>query len=328
MALPPLTHHEIFTLVAPFARAGHQVDLAATDRPARRLAFRPRLHAQAEGLPADWLPLQETLVLDCASAGAFELQRTLTTATGLLAVLEGEGDDAAALLAAFAAVPAARQFPRAGGVALCLRHRMLRAATAASVADTAGAPPLLLKAARVALPGLSLQMEVSGVSGYAAEIDIERAGSAIVHLPADLLEVLGHAWDRLQATARGWSSRVELRGAGAARAADAEARLAQMVEHLARTLAAPPAQFHPRHRGARWLIAARSTWPIALGAVVLGVGLWLQSHGAAADSALAVLANIAPPLLLGAFFLRREMPRLGLPRLPRPLPADAWRPPE
>jgi hypothetical protein len=315
--LPPLTHHEIFTLVAPFTQAGYQVDLAATDRTARRLVFKPRAQARAQDLPADWLPVQEALVLDCALRASFELQRTLTTTTGLTAVLEGEGDDLAALLAAFAAVPAARQLPRAGGVALCLRHRLLRASTA---------PDLMLKAAQVALPGLALQMNVSGVSGYAAEIAIERSGGAIEHLPADLLEVLGRAWDRLQPNARGWASRVELRGAGAARGADAEARLAQMVEHLARTLAAPPAQFHPRHRAARWLIAARSTWPIALGALVLGVGLWLQSHGAAADSALAVLANIAPPLLLGAFFLRREMPRLGLPRVPRPLPADAWRP--
>ena len=315
---PPLSHHEIFTLVAPFAAAGYQVDLAATDRVTRRLVFRPRMRTDMS-LPAAWQPLQEVLVLDCA-AQPLELQRTLTTADGLTAVLEGEGEDAAALLAAFAAVPPARQFPRAAGIALPLCHRLLRGAFGP------GGPPLLLKEARAALPGLVLQMRLSGVSGYAAEITLERAGAAIDHLPADLLEVQGRGWGRLRANTRGWSGAVGVRGAGAARGADAEARLAQMVTHLARTLAEPPPRFHQRHRAARWGIALRSTWPIGVAAAVMLVGLWLQEHGAAADSALAMLANLAPPVLLGAFFLRREMPRIGLPRVPRPLRPDAWRP--
>ncbi|MDZ7651466.1 MAG: hypothetical protein U5L03_02290 [Burkholderiaceae bacterium] len=320
--LPPLSHHEIFTLVAPFAQAGYQVDLAATDRVARRLVFKPRVHEDQQGLAAPWQPVHEVLALDCALRGSFELQRSLTTANGLTATLEGEGDDPAALLAAFAAVPAARQFPSAGSVALPLQHRLLRAAPGQA------APALVLKQAQARLPGLALQMKVSGVSGYAAEIAIERSGGAIEHLPADLLEVLGRAWHRLTPNARGWTTHVELRGTGERRGADSEARLAQMVTHLAHTLAEPPLQFHQRHRAARWLIAARSTWPIALTAVVLGAGLWLQGRGAAADSALAMLANLAPPLLLGAFFLRREMPRIGLPRVPRQPPADAWRLPD
>lgn len=313
--LPPLTHHEIFTLVAPFAQAGHQVDLAATDRPARRLVFRAReVHDAA--LPAAWQPLREQITLTCGS-NHHALLRTLDTAQGLRATLEGEGADAAALLAACAQVPPARQFAQAEGVALPLQHRLLRGGDSA--------PALMLKAARVTLPGLVLQMRLSPVQGYSAEITLEREGTQVAQLPAELLEVLGFAYHRLVPNTRGWVSRVELRGAGARRGDDAEKRLTQMAAHLARTLAAPPPEFHRRHRLARWLIALHSTWPVAAAGGVLVFGFSLQARGAVADSQLALLANVVPPLLLVAFFLRRETPRIGLPRWPRRVRADAWR---
>lgn len=312
--LPPLTHHEIFTLVAPFAQAGYQVDLAATDRPARRLLFRPRdVHDAA--LPAAWQPLREQITLTCGN-NHHALLRTLETAQGLRATLEGEGGDIDALLAACAQVPPARQFMQADGVAVPLQHRLLRGANPA--------PALMLKAARAQLPGLVLQMRLSPVQGYSAEVALERDGARVAQLPADLLEVLGLAFHRLVSNSRGWASRVELRGADARRGDDAEKRLAQMVAHLARTLAAPPREFHRRHRRARWLIALYSTWPVAVAGGVLAVGISLQARGAAADSQLALLANVVPPLLLVALFLRRETPRIGLPRWPRRLRADAW----
>lgn len=40
-APPPLSHHEILVLADPFARAGLQVDLAATNRAARTVVFKP-----------------------------------------------------------------------------------------------------------------------------------------------------------------------------------------------------------------------------------------------------------------------------------------------
>ncbi len=313
--LPPLTHHEIFTLVAPFAQAGYQVDLAATDRPARRLVFRPR-EVNDAALPAAWQPLREQITLECGGRN-HALLRTLDTAQGLRATLEGEGTDAAALLAACALVPPARQFVQTDGVAVPLQHRLLRSADPA--------PALMLKAARAALPGLVLQMRLSPVEGYSAEITLERDGTQIAQLPADLLEVLSFAYHRLVPNSRGWASRVELRGAGVRRGAAAETRLTQMVAHLARTLTAPPREFHRRHRLARWLIALHSTWPVAVAGGVLAFGISLQARGAAADSQLALLANVVPPLLLVAFFLRRETPRIGLPRWPRRLRADAWR---
>jgi hypothetical protein len=41
MDTAPFTHHEILALVEPFARRGRRVDLAASDRVARLIAFRP-----------------------------------------------------------------------------------------------------------------------------------------------------------------------------------------------------------------------------------------------------------------------------------------------
>ena len=49
---PPLSHHDVLTLVAPFSRRGRPIDLAASDRGARKLLFRPVEHPAADGRPA------------------------------------------------------------------------------------------------------------------------------------------------------------------------------------------------------------------------------------------------------------------------------------
>ena len=59
--MQPLSHHEIMGLVAPFTHFGRSVDLAASDRLQRRLAFKPVEHAAggaAAGLPAHREQLQ------------------------------------------------------------------------------------------------------------------------------------------------------------------------------------------------------------------------------------------------------------------------------
>ena len=66
-AAQPLSHHEIVTLVAPFARRGRHLDLAASDRQQRRLVFQPVKHAaQDDGLPA----VQNGLRLELRASGA------------------------------------------------------------------------------------------------------------------------------------------------------------------------------------------------------------------------------------------------------------------
>ena len=120
-AMQPLTHHEIMSLVAPFARSGRHVDLGASDRLQRRLRFRTvELAAAADALPA----LQESLLLELPSTDSYRLTRTLALGDGLQATLVGEGDDLGQLLAAVQAVPPTRQVQRVAGHWTALSHRV------------------------------------------------------------------------------------------------------------------------------------------------------------------------------------------------------------
>lgn len=309
---PPLTHHEILSRVGPFARAGRAVDLDATDRDGRRIAFRATAHPPADGLPA----LHERLTLDLADPAHPRLVRELAAAegNGPAARLEAEGADAGELLGRIDAVPAARQWRIDDGGPTALQHRV----------DADGQLHLRQAEARVA--GLALRLKVSGVSGFPAEIEIRPTDDRNPgpRLPSDLLAVLGRHWTRLSAVGRGWQARVDVRGDGAARGAAAEALLVQAVGHLGRTLSEPPARFHERHRAARWGVALREMLPMGVGVGIVALAFLVQRHSPERASVLALLANVAPPLLMGLFFLRREMPHIGLPRVPRRPPAGAW----
>lgn len=317
----PLTHHEILALVEPFVRSGIAPDLAGSDRAARRVAFRPRAvepdELQAGGAAA-WLrgalpPLTETWQLDSPEPGHVRLMRQLATPQGLAAQLHAEGPDAQALLRAAQAVPVQEHFRVVAGVVAALTLRLPE-----------GAQRPVLRHARAQVGAVELHMKVSGVGGYPAELELLRTDAAAPRLPHDLLAVLGRAWDHLGEVGRGWMSRVSLRGEEPRRSREALARLDEALAHLARTFAEPPARFHARHRLARWGVALRSTLPWAGGAAIVGGALLVRREGG--HAVLALLANAAPPLLMILLFVRREMPRIGIPRLPRRLDAQAWVP--
>lgn len=312
----PLSHHRILELVAPFVRAGQAIELAASDRAAGRLVFRPRTHAAGHALPActeQWLlePAPAT------SSRTWRLQRTLAPLDGTQApaIAWCEGDDPAPLVARLDALPLARQFQaQPGGGFAALQHRL---------ADD-GTP--VLRQAHAQVAGLAVQMGVSGVKGYPAEITLQRAEGDARRLPDDLLEVQGRAWSRLTPVRTGWQTAVQLRGEGAARGADAERRLAQLLQHLQHTLGEPPARFHERHRAARWRVGLLRGLPLSVGLAVVAVAFAVRGRGEGAESTLAALANLVPPLLMALFFMRREMPRIELPRWPRRPPPTAWQP--
>ena len=308
-ALPPLTHHEILSLVAPFSRRGFQSDLAASDRAARRLVLRRRPQPAS---PTTLVEPQEHLELEPAGAGRLRLVRHLAWADGLAATLEAEGAEAEALLSRIEAVPVGRHRADGPGWSLAASFR-------------AAASGLALRHAQARLNSLHLDMKLTGVAGYPADLELRGAGpGAPRSLPEDLLAVLGTSWSPLTTVRRGWLATLRLRGEEPRRSQAAEAGLHQAVAHLARTLAEPPARFHERHRAARWAVAARTALPWAIGALVVAAALWAQRQGPGAQPVLALLANIAPPLLLAVVFMRREMLRLACPRRPRPPPPDAW----
>ena len=345
-ALAPLTHHEILALAEPFVRAGIAPDLAGSDRAGRSIVFRTRaLRAEAQAqLPPTLagVALGESWRLDASEPGELAVWRELGWPEGPQARLEGRcADDSpselAELLASMQGVPPGRLFvtaaaPPEGAAVGALTQRLVRSAPRAHAE-----PALVLKAGEARVGGLTLRMSLSGVGGYPAEIELlrpsqaaaapgsSRAAAAPVarwRLPPDLLAVLGRAWEPLTALSRGWVARVTVRGEEPRRSREARARFEEALAHLARTLAEPPPRFHARHRAARWAVVARGLTPWLVGLGVVAVALWARQRGG--SSVLALLANVAPPLLMGLFFVRREMPRIALPRWPARLADDAW----
>ncbi len=321
----PLTHHDILVLTEPYARRGRQVDLAASDRLKRHVAFKPSTHA---GSGPQALPLQEaleeTLLLEVLDSGNFRLTRTLTHASGLQALLRAVGPQQGALLADIDAVPPHGQFrfmPAATGTAACV--------VAISLRLEPGSGPALsrtvLTQGRVQLDGLTLTMEVSAVRGIAPEVRLEGAVVVCNELPQDLLAVQGWDWTRLARDARGWHSRVRLRGKNPRRSERALQRLNEVADHLARTLAETPARFHERHRRARWGVVLRRGIPV-LTLVLLGFGLWVVSRVAVGNETGAwVLLLHVPTLMLAIGFSLQEMAQFEIPPLPRAMPAAAWK---
>lgn len=318
--MPPLTHHEILALVAPFARRGRHVDMATTDRAARRIVFKPvDCGADAAGgLPA----LRETLALDSSDTGWFALTRELTTASGLRAVLETEGDDPAELLARVEAVPAARQFVLRPEYELAFTHQI---EPAGGRGGGGTATRLRLTAAEGRLDGVVVRLRVSRVTGVPAELALEPAAGGALELPEDLLAVLGWPWSRLTRSGEGWQGLLRVRGQEPERTRDAEAKLEATAEHLARTLAEPPARFHERLRAARWRVTARRAVPLLVCLALFPATLAVPQLGLDENSVVRMLLFHAPPLLLLLFFVLPEMPRIEIPPLPRRPTAPSWR---
>jgi hypothetical protein len=295
--------------VAPFARAGRRVDLAASDRAARRIAFAPIMHPPAEGLPA----LREQLELVGEDDDAWRLRRRLSTDDGPAAELEIEGGAPEALQQALAAVDPASQFLLGPGWLLACRHTL----------RVGG--PLRLRGALARVGPLAVEATVPIVPGYPVALRLAAREPGALALPQDLLAVLGARFSRLDpAPGGGWRASMRARGRDAERARQAGEGLALALTHLSRTLAEPPARFHVRHRGARWLASARRALPLAVCLALMGAAGTVPLLELHADSLLRMLIFMAPPLVLAFVFSLRELPRIELPPLPRALDPGAW----
>lgn len=309
MSAQPLSHHEILALAAPFARTGRQVDLGASDRLARRLAFKP-----VERRLDDGTPVAETMQLDQPQPGQCMLTRRLRlvdgAAAGLTAPLQTEGPEAARLLARVDAVPAQQQFDTGPGHALAYGHVV------------ATDPPVpRLTQAELRTGGVTLRLKMPGVPGFAAEFSIEAPSGP---LPDDLLAVLGRPWSALTPERAGWRGTLAPQGAEPVRSRRTEALLAQAARHLAQTLAEPPGRFHERHRRARHAVLARRCLPLLSLAGLVGGAAAVPSLGLAEDSAWRMLIFNAPPLLVAAGLCLKEMPRFEIPPWPRRSEAPRW----
>jgi hypothetical protein len=320
MTAPPLTHHEIVRLAEPFARAGRHVDLAASDRALRRLAF--KAIEVDPGVP-DLPPLRETLRLE-AAPDVFGLRRELSHPAGLTATLEARGPDAGALLAQVQAVPPARQFGAGPGYLVACSHAL---ASPGRGGASAPGESLVLRQGVVRVDGLTLTLtlRLPDLRGVAGDIELVPAPDEAFDLPEDLLAVQGWDWARLVRRDGQWTSKLRLRGAVLRRSRTAERALEQVARHLVRVLAEPPAQFHRRHRLARWGVVFRRGIPSLTALSMIGGALALAKFGDGELSGVWLALHYAPIALLALAFSLQELPQFEIPPLPRRAKAPDWR---
>jgi len=314
----PLTHHEILGMIAPFTRRGRHVDLAASDRIARRLLFKPIVHEDAAG---PFAGASESLQFDDLRPNVFRLTRTVTLATGETAKATTEGADASELLDRIETVPLDSHFKWVGDVMLARSYRL------EPTARTPGAPTVMaLASAHARLDGLDLSVKTSTAKGYPAEIELSSPDGQPLDLPEDLFATLGWDWRVLRRRGAAWVGTLRAPGREPERSRRIEAALEIGVAHLTKTLAEPPRRYHEKFVRARWGVVFRRMIPL-LGSIALLAGaLTMVFIDVPQDSALALMMFNAPPILLAFLFTMQEMPTLEIPAPPRPSSAPAWVP--
>ena len=319
MPAPPLTHHEILGLVEPFTRSGRHVDLAASDRAARKLVFKPVARAVE---PVAAPELHETLQMECHERGQFTLTRLLTHPSGVQATLKVRGLEPAAVLAQVGLVAPAQQFESGPGFTIVRNYDVHLPEGAAG---SPLAAPLILSRGTVQLDGLTLSMEVLPLRGVAADIVLTPTSGDKLELPDDLLAVLGWDWARLAEADPGWKTRLRLRGSTLRRSRTAERALAQVARHLVRVLGEAPRQYHQRHRWARWGVVFRRAIPTltALGMILIAALLPRFTEGK--NAGLWMALQYVPIAALALAFGLQEMARFEIPRPPRRTRAARWR---
>ena len=319
-ATPPLTHHEILALVAPFTARSRHVDLAASNRLERRLVFKAIRHAgDADGQP----DLQEALVLETGSVKAFRLTRHLALPGGLEATLYTEGTDPGELLARIEAVPLRRQIRAQAGFVIAGNHRLDAAAGSGHGAQDA-APSMILTHATAQIGTLTVTMKLPAHGSIPAELELKPLAGTQMALPEDLLAVLGWSWARLIRVGARWTCSLRLRGKAQARSGDAEQKLECTAVHLAQTLAESPVHFHERWRARRWRVTGRRAVPLLVTATLIGLAAAVPSMGLSEDSLARLVIFQTPPLLLVLVFCFRELPQIEIPPWPRRLTQQRW----
>ncbi len=319
MATRPLTHHEILTFVAPFSARGLKVDLPNSDRAARRLRFQGTHHPARPD--ADLPALREVLELDCPRPGRFKLLRRFTAADDTSATIEAAGSDPAALIERVGRLSAERLFIVRHGVPIARSYRV-----DSPDPEQPAHPSLIAAEGRPA--DVLFQLDARRGYGLPAQIELTAGPGLLLFAPEDLLAVLGWRWRPLRRFGPRWRGTLKVKRRDPARTAELEEAVDQAVGHLTRTLEAAPAAYDPRFRLRRWRVAVQRAIPLSIGLGLLAATPLLQFVELADDSLVKMFIFHMPPILLLAFFSFRELPRIEIPRRPRPLTQAAWIGPE
>jgi len=306
----PLTHHDILQLVGPFTRGGRHVDLGASDRLRRRVAFKPVDHPDGMECPG----LRETLALEDLGSGSYRLTRMLMPASGPAARLDAVGPEPGELLARILEIPPRRHFRSAGGIPIAMSLRWV---------PECASPIVTSGEAQVA--GLVFKLDTGTLARGPGTVTVTRSPADPLRLPQDTLAVLGGRWSRLRDAGDGWAGELWLCGREPRRSRQAEDALAAAALHLARVLEAPPARFHERFAVARWRVFCRRLVPLATCIGLILCAAAVPKLHLPAASGLRMLILNSPPLLMILFFCLREVPIVEIPPLPRRSDAASWR---
>ncbi len=318
--LRPLTHHEILSLMAPFTQRGRHADLAASQRVERRLVFKSIEHAPTPELP---LRLLESLSLEVSESGTLKLVRCMRDDSGLISTLTAEGTDAGRLLERIEAVPAQRQFQIYADIPVA-RSYLIEEVKESAQNDGLASVQVLLTEARAYIGGINLEIKSDGYVTHVLDLRLTAdAGSQLV-LPQDLTAVIGWHWRPLHEFVTLWRGSIRVVSKGPQRATDIEHKIGRTIIHLARTLETPPAQFHRTYKRARWRVTFQRALPLGIGLLVIALTPAIQWIEMSDGSILRMLIFHAPPLMMAALFMMREIPRIEIPPIPRPLTNDAW----
>lgn len=344
--MKPLTHHEILTIVGPFAAAGRRVDLGASDREGRELAFQPIRH---EGSAAGVPDCVETLRLSLPRPGRVHLVRIVQVSGrhggetqggkgGSGAPPTSSGDDGqGAQLEAQAEIWAESveeawrtisAFPLDEHFALD-EYGAPGCGTLVAFSWALEPLPRLVRAeARIGERRVIL--DATRTPGMPADLRLTAHPDGDAEFPDDLVAVLGGSWRPLLSTDEGWKTTVKLPRREPGRSAVARERFLRTTEHLAGCWAGSPAEFHQRFRRARWNVFRRRTTWMQIGAVIAVILVWMfQQERIAGGGILPLWVNSVPLLLLiGAFFFWSwDVPMIEFPPIPREPGIDGWEAP-
>lgn len=361
MTANPLTHHQIIELIDPFVCAGRELDLAASDRSARRLVFKA-LEGSDEGPPGGQ---RELLTLEAPDADRYRLVRSVTAAAGLTATLTAEGPDPAGLLDRILSFPPASHFRVAAGILIAFNYRFAPMATdrvpGVALGDSGAAtpdqfreapvahgvdrlaeadgnadagpaegrlvPPLLTDAQALIGGVLRLTLDAETTRPRRVWLELRPEPAVRLRLPPDLLAVLGPSWHYLQRYyAEAWRTTIVVAGQEPARSQDIVAKVTQTVAHLVAVLSESPTAYHERFGVVRRRVFVRGLVAILLQFGIVVAGPILLASGVSEESVFFMLAYFWPVLLLLALPLFADRLILMPPGWPRRLPADAWSP--
>ncbi len=318
----PLTHHDLLQLVAPFSKTGRQMDMEASDRARRQIAFQPVEHAATTATPA----LTEQLLLAVAEEArdGHTLTRILRYALPdgeLIATLEATGGDPGQLLGWVDEVPLTRQWQQIEGVWLARSYR-IRSPRGLS---TASLDPQFTSAHARFHDGLVLRVEHT-VAGSPLQVKLQAArDDSVLEVPEDFLAVAGRSWSPLRRTQHhGWKGTLRAPQKEPERTTQVESSVEEVVGHLAQALVAGPADYHPRYKRARWRAALQRATPLLAVLLFLIATPSLMLLPTRDNPAFLVMVFQLPTLMLIAFFSLREIPTLEIPPIPSPLQQSAW----